>query len=318
MTAKQKTLSKCSDLMRLQHKAIRTEETYLHWIGSYIDFLVDHGKSLPDSKARIEAFLTKLANRRVSASTQNQAFSAILFLYDQVRGEKIDGIRALRASRPTQHRTSLSREDTLRLLSAVEDHAGYPTRLVSRLLYGCGLRVSEPLNLRVKDVDVGGSRLIIRGAKGGKDRVVGVPCSLMSEVVAQIAKAKLQWEIDVANNLPVEIPGELARKYPGSPFSWQWAWVFPSHASCVHPRTNEIVKYRMHEANVQRAVKIAAKKVGLEYLATPHVLRHCYATHVLDKGASIRDLQAALGHSHLDTTMGYVQAHAERIISPLA
>lgn len=304
--------------MRLQHKAIRTEETYTYWIGLYIDFLIQYGNGLADSKSRFEAFLTRLANRGVSASTQNQAFNAILFLYEQVRKEKLGDIKALRAHRPTQHRTALSRSDTLKLLEHVKDRSGYSTRLVVRLLYGCGLRVSEPLTLRIKDVDVAGSKLFIRGAKGGKDRVVGVPCGLMSELVLQMEKARSQWQIDVSNGLPVEIPGELAKKYKGAPFSWQWAWVFPSHCACKHPRTGELVKYRMHEANVQRAVKLAAKEVGLEFLASPHILRHCFATHVLDQGANIRDLQAALGHAHLDTTMCYVHAHSERIISPLA
>lgn len=317
MKSKDDVVKACRDLMRLQHKSINTEKVYLHWIGKYIDFLLKHGRQMPDSRSRIEAFLTSLANRHVSSSTQNQAFNAILYLYEQVRKEKIGEIRALRAKRPAHQRQALSRENTMNLLNAVQDRAGYPVRLVVRLLYGCGLRVSEPLNLRIKDVDVTGSRLTIRGAKGGKDRVVRVPCSIMANLAEQIRQAKLQWEMDKKHNLPVEVPGELARKYPGAPFSWQWYWVFPSHQPCEHPRTGEMVKWRMHEANVQRAVKAAAEKCGLAYLATPHVLRHCYATHVLDRGANIRDLQDALGHAHLETTMGYVHAHADRIISPL-
>jgi integron integrase len=317
MSKKELTLEKCRDLMRLQHKSINTEKVYLLWISKYIDFLVESGKQLPDSKARIEAFLTSLAHRGVAAATQNQAFNAILYLYEQVRKEKVGDIRALRAKRPSHQRQALSRSDTMRLLDAVEDRAGYPVRLVVNLLYGCGLRVSEPLNLRIKDVDVSASRLTIRGAKGGKDRVVRVPCKLMAGLVSQIERAKIQWGLDRKNHLPVEVPGELARKYPGAPFSWQWYWVFPSHQSCKHPRTGETVKWRVHESNVQRAVKEAAGKVGLDYLATPHVLRHCYATHVLDRGANIRDLQEALGHFNLETTMGYVHAHAERIVSPL-
>ena len=317
MSKKESVIKKCRDFMRLQHKSINTEKVYLLWIGKYIDFLLESRNQLPDSRARIEAFLTSLAHRGVAAATQNQAFNAILYLYEQVRKEKVGDIRALRAKRPAHQRQALSKPDTMMLLDAVEDRAGYPVKLVVNLLYGCGLRVSEPLNLRIKDVDVASSRLTIRGAKGGKDRVVRVPCNLMADIVKQIEKAKLQWELDRKNSLPVEVPGELARKYPGAPFSWQWYWVFPSHHSCRHPRTNEVVKWRMHEANVQRAVKEAANKVGLDCLATPHVLRHCYATHVLDRGANIRDLQEALGHAHLETTMGYVHAHADRILSPL-
>lgn len=314
---KHQILRRAADLLRLQRKALTTERTYLHWIGSYIDFLAQHGLELPDSKARMEAFLTRLAHRGCSASTQNQAFNALLYLYEQVRGEKLNDIRALRAKRPRTHRTALSREVTLRLLDGVQDEAGYPTRLIARLLYGCGLRVSEPLNLRVKDVDVAGSKLIIRGAKGGKDRVVAMPCSLAAEVATQMKHARSVWERDQSAGLPVEVPGELARKYPKAPHAWQWAWVFPSRTPCRHPRTGQVVRYRMHEANVQRAVKKAARALGLDSLATPHVLRHCYATHQLDRGCNIRDLQEALGHSHVETTMGYTCASPQRLTALL-
>ena len=310
---KRRTMARALDLLRLQRKALATERSYLHWIGSYIDFLAEHGGGLPDSKARLEAFLTRLANRRCSASTQNQAFNALLFLYEQVRGEKLTDIRALRAKRPRTHRTALSREVTLQLIDGVGDEAGYPTRLIVRMLYACGLRVSEPLNLRVKDVDLAGSRLIIRGAKGGKDRVVPLPCSLAPALTTQLKHARAIWERDQAERLPVEVPGELARKYPNAPFSWQWAWVFPSRTSCLHPRMGDRVRYRMHEANVQRAVKRSATALGLDSLATPHILRHCYATHQLDAGCNIRDLQEALGHEHLETTMLYTQGSPSRL-----
>lgn len=316
-STKQATLNKARDLMRLRHLALSTERTYLLWMSSYIDWLSKHGRQMPDSRSRVEGFLTMLAHRSVSASTQNQAFNALLFLYEQVRGEKLPEIRALRAKRPRTHRTALPKADTLALLAKVPDVAGYPTRLVARMLYGCGLRVSEPLNLRIKDVDVAHSRLIIRGAKGGKDRVVEVPCALMLEIKAQMARARVVWQADQLRKLPVEVPGQLAAKYRAAPFAWQWAWVFPAHQPCLHPRTCERVRYRMHEANVQRAVKLAARALGLESLATPHVLRHCYATHVLDAGANVRDVQEALGHSSLETTMVYVHPSPGRIRSPL-
>lgn len=304
--------------MRLQHKSINTEKAYIHWISSYIEWLKKHGKKQVDSRARMEAFLTSLAHRQVSASTQNQAFNALLYLYEQVRGEKIGNVRALRSKRPTHKRTALSQEDTLRLLGVVRNRGGYRTHLVARLLYACGLRVSEPLNLRIKDLQLSQRRLVIRGAKGGKDRVVSVPRVLVAELKAQLEDAKKVWKADQHAKMPVEIPCQLGKKYPGAAFSWQWAWLFPSHAPCRHPRTGKMVRYRMHESNVQRAVKDASRTVGLEYLATPHVLRHCYATHVLNQGANIRDLQDALGHANIETTMGYVDGHAERIPSPLA
>lgn len=314
---KDESMRKTLDLLRLQRKALATERTYLHWLGSYIDWLCRHGAGLPSTRARMEAFLTALAHRGCAASTQNQAFNALLFFYEQVRGEKLGEIRALRAKRPATHRAALPRETTLRLLEAVPEVAGYPTALVARLLYGCGLRVSEPLNLRVKDVDIAGSRLVIRGAKGGKDRVVRLPCALALEMQEQMKRARLMWETDQKRGLPVQVPGELARKYKNAPHSWQWAWVFPAHQPCNHPRTGERVRYRMHEANVQRAVKHAARALDLDSLATPHILRHCYATHTLEAGANVRSVQAALGHAHLETTMIYTHGDAETVISPL-
>lgn len=314
---KDAALAACLDLMRLQHKALSTEKTYLHWIGSYIDWLVEHGKDLADSRSRMEAYLTHLAHRQVSASTQNQAFNALLYFYEQVRKEKLQDIKALRAHRPRHTRTALSKADTLALLANTPDVAGYPTKFIVHLLYGLGLRVSEPLNLRIKDVHVSESRITLRGAKGGKDRTVRVPCALMAQIQQQMLKASVVWQADQLRKLPVEVPGHLAKKYPKSPFSWQWAWLFPAHHPCQHPRTGETVRYRMHEANVQRAVKQSAALLGLDSLATPHVLRHCFATHVLDAGGNIRDLQDHLGHAHVETTMGYTHSSAHRVVSPL-
>ena len=313
------TLQTCRDKMRMRHLAFRTEKSYLGHIGSYIDWLDLHGATLPDTKARIEAFLTGMAHRDCAASTQNQAFNALLFLYEVGRVEKLpEDIRALRAKRPQQVRTALSESQTQALLAAVPPwFAGYPTGLVSRLLYGAGLRVSEPLNLRMKDVDLSARRLTIRGAKGGKDRVVRLPERLAADLAQQMKAAKAVFDQDQRRQLPIALPGQLARKYPKAPFSVAWAWVFPSLSACVHPRTGETVRYRMHEANVQRAVKIAARGLGLESLATPHILRHCYATHVLARGANVRSVQAALGHSSLETTMIYAHGDGETVPSPL-
>jgi len=316
-SSKQTVLAQCVDLLRLRHYSINTEKTYLGHIGSYIDWLMKHGSSLPDSRARVEAFLTGMAHRGCAASTQNQAFNALLFLYEQVRREKLPEIQALRAKRSTHRRTALTREQTLALLAGVEDLAGYPVRLVTLLLYGCGLRVSEPLNLRIKDVDTSAWRLTLRGCKGGKDRTVIVPECLRAAMSTQIEYARAMWKRDRETNLPVEVPGLLARKYSRAPHSWQWFWVFPSHTACTHPRTGETVRWRMHEANVQRAVKKSAERLGLDGLATPHVLRHCCATHILEAGGNVRDVQELLGHAHLNTTMIYVHGDGERVRSPL-
>jgi len=231
------TLQKCVDLLRRKHYALTTEQVYCGHIGSYIDWLVLHGRDLLDSRARVEAFLTSMAHRGCSASTQNQAFNALLFFYEQVRGEKLPNIQALRAKQSRHKRTALPKEQTLKLLEAVEDVGGYPTRLVAWLLYGCALRVSEPLNVRIKDIDTSAWRVTLRGCKGGKDRTVIVPECLRAGVTKQLALAKAMWEKDREAGLPVEVPGLLARKYPKAPHAWQWFWLFPAHAPCRHPRT---------------------------------------------------------------------------------
>jgi integrase len=193
--------------------------------------------------------------------------------------------------------------------------SGYPTRLITRMLYGCGLRVTEPLNLRVKDVLLGESRLILRGAKGGKDRIVPLPCSLVPEIKLQLRHARLVWEKDFSGKIPVPLPGRLASKYPDWQHAWKWAWVFPSQTTCVDDRTGKVVRFRCHEANVQRAVKVAARKLGL--CVTPHQLRHAYATHAVRSGSNVRDVQEALGHSQINTTMNYLTPRACAVPSPL-
>lgn len=316
-STKERMLAQCVDLIRFRHLSLNTEKTYCGHIRSYIDWIIAHGRDLPDSRTRVEVFLTSMAHRGCAASTQNQAFNALLFLYEQVRREKLPEIRALRAKQSRHKRTALSKEQTLALLQEVQDVGGYPVRLVAWLLYGCALRVSEPLNLRIKDVDVAAWRLTLRGCKGGKDRTVIVPECLRTSLAHQIEFARAIWKKDRETALPVEVPNLLARKYPKSPHAWQWFWLFPSHSPCCHPRTGETVRYRMHEANVQRGVKHAAEKLGLDGLATPHVLRHCCATHILDAGGNVRDVQDLLGHASLNTTMIYLHGDGERVQSPL-
>jgi len=317
-TQKAATLAAMRDKIRVRHLALATERTYLSHAGSYIDWLTEHGIDLPDTRSRIEAYLSRMAHRGCAAATQNQAFNALLFLYERVRGEKLpDKIESLRAKRPTHHRTDLPVETTLQLLETIEDESGYPTRLVAWMLYGAGLRVSEPLNLRVKDLDMICGKMVIRGAKGGKDRTVDIPHALRDQLQTQLLAAKAVWEKDARDRVPVEVPHQLARKYKGAPFAWQWAWVFPSRTVCKHPRTGETVRWRMHECNIQRAMRVASKKLGLEGLASPHVLRHCWASHVLAAGENIRAVQEQLGHKSLETTMIYVHARGAEVRSPI-
>ena len=302
-------------VLRRQHKALSTESTYIYWLRHYVSAL----RHMPDSlssEQRLERFLSSLArNRDAAASTQNQAFNAILFFYKEVLGQPLQGIEALRVRRPAQLRHAPTIAETQALLQNTRDVAGYPTNLIARLLYGCGLRVCEPLNLRIKDLDLQRLRLSIRGAKGGKDRVVALPPSLASELTLQMQFARAVWQRDKQNGVPLALPGGLARKYSDYQFAWPWAWLFPAHHTCFHPHTRAEVRYRMHESSVQRAIKEARRKLGISVL--PHELRHGYATHCLERGTSPRAIQVAMGHSSLETTMGYLHAESLSVASPL-
>ena len=303
------------NVLRRQHKSLATESTYVYWLRHYMIAL----NSMPgsfSSEQKLELFLTGLARRRnLSASSQNQALNAILFFYKEVLRQPLQGIDALRAKRPARLRHAPTIAETQALLQTVRDRANYPTNLVTRLLYGCGLRVVEPLNLRIKDVNLERFCLFIVGGKGGKDRVVSLPKSLVPGLVEQLKFAQAIWLRDKQNKIPVPLPCQLATKYPEYQFAWPWAWLFPSHQTCFHPRTRLEVRYRMHEANVQRAVKDARRKLGISIL--PHELRHGYATHCLESGVNPRAIQQVMGHASLETTMGYLHAESLSVPSPL-
>lgn len=215
-------LKNLENAARLRHLSLATERAYSRWLRSYIEAMRDYP---PDwaSERKVERFLTDEARRGVAASTQNQALNALVFFYGTVMGTPLGAIDALRVRRPAHVRVALSAEETRRLLEAVEDTGGYATRLVVWMLYGCGLRVTEPLELRRKDVDIGGRRLVIRGAKGGKDRVVEVPRVLAGDLAAQMRLARAVWQADAAAGLPVALPGLLARKSPRLAFTEAWS-----------------------------------------------------------------------------------------------
>lgn len=266
----------------------------------------------------MEAYLTRLAKDGVSASTQNQAFNAIRFFYESVLGQKLADIQALRAKRGHRERHAPSREQVKAILDNAKDVHGYPTGLIVRMLYACGLRVSEPLNLRIKDIDIENSRITIREAKRNKDRMVSLPCSILPEIQEQIRIARRFYDLDHERSIPVPLPGLLAKKYKSAPFAWQWYWLFPSAKTCEHPRTGETVRWRVHEANVQKCVRDSAKLAGLDGAITPHNLRHAYATHLIERGVNIKSLAEAMGHASILTTSGYCHADALSVPSPLA
>jgi integrase len=312
-------LNQVKGRLRLLHYALSTEDIYCHWIGRYYEFCLELPREL-EPERKVEAFLTDLAVRlNVAARTQNQAFAAVLFLYKEVLEKPLGEIHALRAKRPFHERVSPSRDQVRQLRGAMEDTELTPTCLLVDLLYGCGMRVSEPVELRIKDVlwDEGATgHLVIRGAKGGKDRRVPIPSVCVAPLKAQIIKAKGIWDRDRRDSpgVGVTLPGRLHIKYPSAPFLWQWFWVFPAANHCNDPRLNVQVRYHVLSECIQRAVQVATRKIGLDGFITPHVLRHAYATHSRE---TIDALSKLLGHSSIETTAGYRHPVVDKASNPL-
>jgi integrase len=305
--------------VRLLHYAFSTEDVYCHWIGRYYDFCLTQPEALP-AERKTEAFLSDLATRlHVAARTQSQAFAAVLFLYKEVLGRPLGDVRALRAKRPSHERVSPSRAQVRELRTALEDTPGTPARLLVDLLYGCGLRVSEPVELRIKDVlwDEGPTgQLVIRGAKGGKDRRVPIPTACLAPLRVQWDRAHAAWREDrlTAPRVGVALPHRLSEKYPRARFDWPWFWLFPAEGHCDDPRSGLRVRFHVLPESIQRAVRKAACKVGLGGIVTPHVLRHAYATHSRE---SLDALRRLLGHSSIETTAGYLHPEVDRASNPL-
>jgi len=317
MATREQVLQKVVEAVRVRHFSLRTEEAYCHWIGRFYDVAQRLPRNLP-SEEKVRRFITDLAVRLdVAASTQNQAFAAVMFLYNAVLQKPLGNVDALRARRPAWIREAPSRDAVRQLLAALRDTPQVPARLLASLLYGCGLRVQEPLELRVKDVRLSESLIIIRNAKGGQDRAVRLPCAVMVPLRAQIERARKVWQWDREHSpaVGVSLPNRLAQKYPRAPYDWGWFWVFPAPNHCEHPRVpGLIVRWRLHEASLQRAVSQARERAGIATRITPHVLRHGFATHSPDDP---RTIQAVMGHKQLETTMGYIHREALRAQNPL-
>jgi integron integrase len=296
-------LDRVRESLRVRHLSLRTEKAYLHWIRRYILF---HGKRHPQEmgEAEVNAFLTHLAvEKRVSASTQTQALCALVFLYrtvlDRELGE-LDGL--IRARRRRRLPVVLSRDEVKSLFARLEG----VEHLFFSLLYGTGMRLSEGLRLRVKDVDFSSRQITVRDGKGGKERVTVLPDSVKAPLLAHLRAVRQIHQNDLdAGGGRVHLPYALARKYPQADKEWGWQYVFPAPDLSRDPRTGKVGRHHLHERALQRAFKMAARKAGIGKPATVHTLRHAFATHLLMAGYDIRTVQELLGHHSVKTTMIY-------------
>ncbi len=300
---KPKLLDKLRYVSRRMHYSYRTEQSYVAWVRRFILFNDVRHPSEMGAK-EIEAFLTYLAvDRKVSASTQNQALSAILFLYDHVLHVPIaEPIRPAMAKTPRRLPVVLTKEEVKLLLARMSG----VQKLMAEILYGAGLRLTECLRLRVKDADFGNHQIIVRDGKGFKDRVTVLPDQTIVPLKSHLKLVKLQHERDLSLGFgSVEMPYALARKYPSAEKEWIWQWIFPSARVSVDPRSGIRRKHHMDESVLQKAVRKAAKEARIEKRVTPHSLRHSFATHLLEAGYDIRTVQELLGHKDVKTTMIY-------------
>jgi integron integrase len=298
-----KLLDQVSARLRVKHYSLRTEKSYLDWIKRYI---LHHGKRHPLEMGAVEVedFLTHLAvARNVSASTQNQAKSALLFLYKEVLGVDLPWLdNVTQAKTPKRLPVVLTQAEVQAILTRLDGSMW----LIVSLLYGSGLRVMECLRLRVKDVDVARREILVREGKGFKDRVTMLPVSLVEPLKQHLLKVQALHSEDLAlGHGEVFMPMALDKKYPSGGKSWSWQYVFPSIKLSVDPRSNKIRRHHADEKTVQRAVKKAVNLAGIVKLATPHTMRHSFATHLLQGGYDIRTVQELLGHSDVTTTMIY-------------
>jgi len=313
------TIQALRDHCKVSQKAYSTEKTYVGWARRYIAFLYDMKSSLVDltSEKKVEVWLTRLATDGCAASTQNQAFNAVVCLYREVWKKPLSGINSLRAKRRHVERHAPCISDISRAFAHVQDTSAYPIKLILHLLYGAGLRVGEGIALRIKDIDFGNNTLFIHDSKHGKDRYVAIPQPLFEPLKRQVEVATMKAQIDITQRLPVQMPNALDRKYKNAAYSVPWHYLFPKVKPCECPRRKILVRFHILDSTLQRYLKNAVRLAGLNVPFTPHNLRHAYATHLVDRGANIKAIQEAMGHTSVMTTFGYVHHDALSVGSPL-
>jgi integron integrase len=319
-----KLLDRVREAIRTRHCSGRTEKAYVGWIRRYVLF---HNKRHPADMGEVEIgqFLSSLSlDGKVSASTQNQALSALLFLYREVLHRDVAWVEGvIRARAPRRLPVVLTREEVRAIL---QEMRGTP-KLMALLLYGAGLRLMECARLRIKDVEFTSSQILVRGGKGDKDRVTLLPSVAKPDLARQLQFAREQHQHDLRHDSGwVALPGALGRKYPTAGREWAWQWVFPATSVHVDRLTGPRRRHHRHETVLQRAVKDAVRRAGLNKPATCHTFRHSFATHLLEDGYDIRTVQELLGHRDLSTTMiythvlnrgyGAVRSPADRVLAP--
>jgi integron integrase len=302
---KLKLLDQVREVMRLKHYSLRTERTYSDWIRRYIHFhrMKSRDELLSDPEAKVELFLSDLAVRgQVAAATQNQAFNALLFLYGQVLHRPLENVQAVRADRPVRVPVVLTVDEVRQVLQAM---TGTP-QIVVKLLYGSGLRLMEALRLRVQDVDLKMKQVTVRDGKGAKDRYTTLAEALVPVLREHLQRVQMIHREDLARGGgAVYLPGALERKYPNAAREWRWQYVFPARDLSKDPRSGQIRRHHLDEATINKAIKAAVSRVGIEKTVSSHTFRHSFATHGLQGGADIRTIQELLGHEDVSTTMIY-------------
>lgn len=309
---------KIVEVLRTGHYSPRTEKSYVHWIGRYLRFHEGkHPRELAEED--VNRFLSDLATtKNVAAATQNQALAAVLFLYRHVLDQPLGRVEGIvRAKRPKRVPVVLTRDEVGELLSELSG----TSRLVCMLMYGSGLRVSEAVSLRVKDLDFGRGEIRVRDAKGGRDRVTMLPDAVHEPLKEHLRRVRLQHERDLERGLGrVPLPGALARKYPNADREWPWQWVFPARSHFVDGGTGVRHRWHLHPSVVRKALTAAGRRTGIAKPVKPHAFRHSFATHLLEDGYDIRTVQELLGHRSVKTTMIYTHVlnrGGHGVLSPL-
>ena len=315
----EKLMDQVREVLRFHHYSYRTEETYVSWILKYIKY---HGTRHPRELGQqdVEKYLSHLAQEKnVAASTQNQAFNALLFLYRHVLDlpDRVDRVDAVRSKKPKKMPTVLTRDEVRALFGQMEGTA----LLMAKLLYGCGLRISELVRLRVEALDFGNGGLVVRDGKGRKDRITVLPESLHPELNGHLGRVRAVFEKDLAEGkCNTYLPDALGRKFPAAHRQWIWQYVFPSSGRAKDPRTGEWRRHHVHVNSVQKSIHDAARRADIPKRVSPHTLRHSFATHMLQEGKDIRRVQEFLGHTDVRTTMIYthvMEQNLKEIGSPL-